>query len=223
MNTTQGDDYCFVVKDPEERSVALEMREHDDLAKQNYLTVWQKLSLALQKHHQLGKTTDPPEWTTWKPGEWCDQKHGYEKRQKYVAWCGNNLVGFLHVWPDFPSAHQLDQSVLYIEHLAAAPGNLDTELWARRFRYVGAALLAYAVLLGKSQGFGGRVGLHAADEKALEFYRYLHEAKCGGKLFSAERADVPGPTPRGDQDRTKTYLEMSEEGANAWLGGYRRG
>jgi len=30
--------------------------------------------------------------------------------------------------------------------------------------------LAYAILLSRQQGFEGRLGLHAADEGALEFY-----------------------------------------------------
>src|SRR5262249_49370062 len=145
-----------------------------------------------------------PEWTNWKPGEWCDQQRGYENRQKIVAWCGSHLAGFLNVWPNFDSIHQTGKCVLYIEHLAASPGDLTTELWARRYSGVGAALFAYSVLLSHLGGFEGRLGLHVADSVALGFYRHLH-TKRSGALFYPEQAGVAGPTPRGDRETGKTY------------------
>ncbi len=112
-------DFGFVVKDTRRNSVLVEFRPHDEAAKQHYLGVWHKLSQALQKHHQLVGGIVAPEWTTWKPGEWCDQQRGYENRLKFVAWCGCHLIGFLNVRPDFDSIHQTGKNVLYIEHLAA--------------------------------------------------------------------------------------------------------
>src|SRR5262245_5326404 len=119
-------DYCFVVEDTQGNSVLVEFRPHDDAAKQHYVGVWHKLSQAVQKHHQLAGGPAAPEWTAWKPGEWCDQQRGYEKREKLVAWCGSHLIGFLNVWADFASIHQAGKRVLYIEHLAASPGDQRT-------------------------------------------------------------------------------------------------
>jgi hypothetical protein len=146
VNAVQESDYSFVVEDPQRNAVLLEVRPHDERAKQYYLGVWQKLCQALQKRHQLAGTA-APEWTTWKPGEWCDQRRGNEKRQQFVAWCGDDLAGFLNLWPDHLSAFQTDKRVLYVEHLAAAPGNITTQLWVRRFGRVGETLFAYAVLV----------------------------------------------------------------------------
>lgn len=191
--------------------------------REQYRGVWHKLGQAVQKHHQLAAGSLAPEWTTWKPGEWCEQLNGYEQRQKVVAWSGNLLAGFLNVWPDVVSIHQPSKRVLYIEHLAAAPGNLSTELWVRRFRRVGGALFAYAVLLSHQQGFEGRLGLHVADAQALGFYRRLNTEHCHGELFYPEQSGVAGPTPRGSHETGKTYLEATEAGATSWLEEYRRG
>ncbi len=222
MSAVQESDYCFVVEDPERSAFLLEFRPHDDRAKQQYLGVWQKMSQALQKHHQLGGGVAAPEWTAWKPGEWCDQRRGNENRQQVVAWCGDNLVGFLSIWPNCPSACQPGKSLLYVEHMAAAPGNITTQLWVRRFRRVGEALFAYAILVSHLQGLEGRLGLHAAEASVLGFYRKLHE-KCGNNLFHSERTGVVGPTPHGEREGSKVYLETKEAGATGWLEGYRRG
>jgi GNAT superfamily N-acetyltransferase len=221
MATIEEADYCFVVADSARNSILLQFRSHDEAAKQQYLGVWHKLSQAIQKHHQLAGGPPAPEWAAWKPGEWCDQQRGYENRQKVVAWCGNHLVGFLNLWPDVEASHQHGKRVLYIEHLAAAPGNLTTELWDRRYAGVGAALFAYAVLFSHQRGHEGRLGLHVADEAALRFYRHLND-RCGGALFYPERTGVPGPTPRGPHEAGKTYLETTEAGAMRWLEEYRR-
>jgi len=211
-----------VAEAPEGNAVLIEFRPHDDAAKQQYLGVWQKMAQAVQKHHQLAGSPPVPEWTAWKPGEWCDQQRGYENRQKVVAWHGNHLVGFLNVWPDCASIHQPGKRVLYVEHLAAAPGNLSTELWVRRFRRVGGVLFAYTVLLSHRQGFEGRLGLHVADAQALGFYRRLSNEHCQGTLFHPEHTGIPGPTPRGAHETGKTYLETTEAGATRWLEEYRR-
>jgi ribosomal protein S18 acetylase RimI-like enzyme len=225
MTTPDPTSFCFIVEvatgDQPWQSAELEIREHDDLAKAHYLGVWHKLYQALQKQYELDKRT-APEWLNWKPGEWCDQKRGYEPRLKFIAICGPNLVGFLNCWPDIPSVVDSAKRILYIEHLATAPGNMDTELWRKRFRYVGQSLLAYAVMLSQQRGFEGRLGFHVADERALGFYRRINERHCSGRLFHPERRDIPGPTPRGEHERSKTYLETVEAAANDWLEGYRR-
>ena len=66
MSPVQEADFCFVVIDPENRSVELEIRPYEVLARQHFQGVWQRLSAALQKHHELGKATPSPGWTTWK-------------------------------------------------------------------------------------------------------------------------------------------------------------
>jgi hypothetical protein len=166
----------------------------------------------VQKHHQLVGGAPAPEWTAWKPGEWCGQQHGYERRQKVVAWHGSNLIGFLNVWPDFGSIHQPGKRVLYVEHLAAAPGNLPTQLWVRRFRRVGGALFTYAVLLSHQQGFEGRLGLHVADDAALGFYRWLNDDCCRGALLHAERTGVNGPTPEAPTKRARPTWKRRRPG-----------
>jgi hypothetical protein len=211
--------YQFVVENSAGQAVGIDFREHDDAAKQQYVGVWHKLAQAVQKHHQLTRSAVPG-WTTWKPGEWCDQQRGYEQRQKVVAWCGANLVGFLNVWPGFGAIHSPGKSVLYVEHMGAAPGNLTTELWLPRFQRVGGALLAYAIWLSGQRGYDGRLGLHVADEQALGFYQHVNKTYCGGALFHPERTGVPGPTPRGKHDEAKAYLETTELGAAQWLKEY---
>lgn len=219
MTALRAEDYCFVVKEPDDRSVLVEVRLHDEAAKKQFLGVWQKLGQAVQKQGDLGGPPAPG-WAAWKPGEWGEQQRGYEGRQKWVAWCGNNLVGILNVWPGFGSFHEPGKSVLYLEHLAAAPGNLTTDLWVRRFRRVGETLFAYAVLLSHLAGLDGRLGLHVADRDAMGFYHRLHQ-KCGNRLFHPEQTGVGGPTPRGAAEAGKAYLETTAAGATLWLEGYR--
>ncbi len=218
----QTADFCFViVEEATGSSVELDIRESDDVAKRHFESVWQRLYGSLQKHHEIcGRPS--PGWTSWKPWDWCrETKPGYEGRVKYTAWCGDAPAGFLNVWENFPSQYQPDKGVIYLEHIAAAPGSQTTEIWHRRFRAVGAALFAYAVLISHQRGFEGRLGLHVADEEALNFYRHIH-VKCKGSLFCPEKQGVAGPTPRGAHDAAKTYLETTEAGATGWLEEYRR-
>jgi hypothetical protein len=222
MSSTREEDYCFVIIDEASgRPVGLDVHEYDAGAKSHLQGIWQRLYLGLQGHHKLcGRPA--PAWAAWRPWDWCEEKKpGYEGRIKYVAWTGDIPVGFLNVWADYPSAHQPGKSVLYLEHVASAPGNQTTELWNRRFKAVGAALFAYTLLTSRQRGFDGRVGLHVADADASSFYRHIH-AKCGSALFFPERTGVEGPTPRRALDAPKTYLETTEAGATRWLEEYRR-
>jgi hypothetical protein len=221
MSTTQEADYCFVVVDAEGTPFRLDVRPYDANAKDHLQSVWKRLSAALQVHHKFCQRPAPA-WTDWKPWDWCEEKKpGHEGRLKYVGWCGNIPVGFMNVWPDFSSIHQAGKKLLYLEHIAASPGSLTTELWNRRFQAVGAALFAYAILLSDLRGFEGRVGLHIADSEADGFYRRLQE-KCENALFYPDQTAVAGPTPRGEHDKAKTYLETREPGARRWLEEYRR-
>ena len=222
MDSIQQADYCFVITEvSSDRSAELDVRPYDDNARSHFQSVWQRLHTSLQNHHKICDRPAPG-WATWKPWDWCEEKKtGYEGRIKYTAWCGDIPAGFLNVWTDFPSAHQSDKRVLYLEHLASSPGNQTTELWNRRFKRVGAALFAYAILLSYQYGFEGRLGLHVADADALSFYRHI-DLICEGALFQPEKTGVEGPTPRGGHDTNKTYLETKEAGATGWLEEYRR-
>lgn len=226
MSKPDPTNYSFVVEystdDDTWRWVELEIREHDDLARRQYLGIWHKLCQSLQSHHDLGGLTQPPQWVSWKPGEWCNQKKGYERRLQYVASAGPNLVGFLNCWPNVPSVEDQSKELLYVEHVATAPGNIQTDLWRRKFRYVGQALLAYAVLLSQLHGFDGRIGLHVAGAEAIGFYRRISERDCQGKLFRGERTGISGPTPRGEAEQAKIYLETVETEATNWLETYRK-
>jgi hypothetical protein len=110
--------------------------------------------------------------------------------------------------------------LVYVEHMAAAPGQLDTPLWKRRFSRVGLALLAYAVLQSHLQGCDGRIGLHAADDIALAYYLDLHR-RLGGGLFLPQRDGVPG-MPRPDDCRRKPYLETTDDGPSLLLERFKR-
>ncbi len=214
-------DYCFVALDSKDRSFELDITESDDRVKKHFQSVWQRLSGAVEQFHKTDDST-PPAWVTWAPWRWCEQRDDYAARQKFVAWSGSHLVGFLNVWRDFPSVHQPAESCLYIEHLAAAPGNLETALWNKKYRYVGMALLAYSVWLSQQLGTTGRVALHASDDEALDFYRRV-SAKVGNGLFLPERTGVLGPTPHSRHgDAQRVYMETSVEGAVQLLEDYRR-
>ena len=222
MSSLQAADFCFVALDPAGQAFELEIVPSDDRAKQYFQTVWQRMSGAVENFHKLSDS-QPPGWAAWTPWKWCEDKRtDYAARQKYVAWSGPHLVGLLNVWADFPSIHQSGTSCLYIEHLAAAPGNLNTELWLRKFEHVGIALLAFSVLLSHQSGSGGRVALHVGDESVLNFYRRVSD-KIGGSLFFPEQTGVTGPTPHGVHgDSERVYLEMTDEGATRLLEEYRR-
>lgn len=221
MLSVQESDYFFVIEDADGRSVRLDVRPYDDDGKKHLQSVWKRLFASLQEHHKIcGRPAAA--WTAWKPWDWCEEKKaGYEGRLKYLAWCGNIPIGFLNVWTDFPSVHQAGKKLLYLEHIAAAPGNQSTELWHRRFKVIGATLFAYAILLSNLRGLEGRVGLHIGDSEAEGFYRRLNE-KCENALFYSQQMGIAGPTPRGEHDKAKTYLETTELGARRWLEEYRR-
>lgn len=213
-------DYCFVVLDDAGRSVVAQVVRHDDRSRRYYRGVWHKMQQAVTTFfHDIAGAQPVPGWAGWKVHDWCDEVRGCEDRQKYVAWCGDMMAGFLNLRPDFPSQHQPGQKLMYVEHMAAAPGNLSTPIWRRRVTHVGLMLLAYAVFQSKHQGFGGLLGLHAADGDSLAYYRHLNTQQ-GGSVFLTERTGVNGPSNRA-ADLTKVYLETTQAGADALLEDYR--
>jgi hypothetical protein len=183
--------------------------------------VWRRMAYALEQFHVLAGTPDAaPGWVKWNVDKWAeDQK--LADRQKFLAWTGSELVGLLNLWAGQPSPSDPARRLVYVEHMAAAPGHQETPIWRRRFNRVGLALLAYAVLQSHLQGCDGRLGLHAADDLALGYYLDTHR-RLGGGLFLPERQGVPGVPPRADDSRRKPYLETTDEGPSLLLERYRR-
>jgi hypothetical protein len=221
MSTSTAPIYCFVVEDAQGDPFELEILPTDERAKQHFQSIWQRLAMALEGVQKIEKI-DLPGWASWQPWKWCvDKRSAYLPRQQFVAWCGPNQIGILNLWPDFDSVHDSGKMTLYIEHVGASPGNLDTSLWNRLYRGIGTALMAYAVKESEDQGFDGRLTLHASDDEALAFYRNL-DKKVGGNLFFPERTGVVGPTPHGvNGDAGRTFLETTPTGAKILLGVYR--
>jgi hypothetical protein len=213
-------DYCFVVLDDEGRSMVAQVARHDDRSRRYFRGVWHKMQQAFSTFHEIARVQPIPGWAGWKVHDWCDEARGCEDRQKFVAWCGDMMAGFLNLRPDFPSQGQPGQKVMYVEHMAAAPGNLHTPVWRRRVSHVGQMLLAYAVFQSKRQGFGGLLGLHAADGESLAYYRSLNTQR-GGSVFLPERTGVGAPSNRATE-LTKVYLETTRPGADALLEDYHR-
>jgi hypothetical protein len=173
--------------------------------------------MALEKHHSLANESPSPGWTKWKPATWCGQRDP-EDRQKFAAWCGPNLVGFLNVRADYPSIFSSGEKVLYVEHVGSAPGNLSTEIWEKRLAGIGTALMAYAVLQSVLQGYEARVGLHASDSTADGFYLTLNQKR---PIFHPGRQGVGG-TPQDRRAPQRPYYETVPEQALHLLEDYRR-
>src|SRR5262245_25879800 len=191
----------------EERAVVLDIRAHDETATKYLAGVWHKMSQAVSKYHELaGDDAGCPGWVSWKPHDWCKEQRGVEDRLKFVAWNGSAMAGFLFLRPGFVSPHDPARRVMYVENVATVPGNHRTKIWCRQLRFVGLALLAFAVLQSKEDGFAGLLGLHAADDEALSYYRGMPDL-LGGPVFLPEVAGVPGPPPRGGAAATRPYLE----------------
>lgn len=213
--------YTFAVLDERKRSFPLTFSPADKRAKECFQSVWKRLSGAVEAHHKADGSP-MPDWGRWSPWDWClSSKPELAGREMVIAWCGNRMVGFLSLWSDFDSQVTAGLKTLYVEHLGAFPGDLETAIWGRQYRGVGSTLLGYAVLRSVEKGFDGRLSLHASNAEALEFYRAVQK-KLGSPLFHPERTGVLGPTPHAARgDSTKTYLETTESGARAWLEGYR--
>jgi len=213
-------EFEFVIQGTAEDWYRLDFRIYDEQAKPWFSSVWQRMVVALEAAHKQTET-NMPEWAQWKPWDWCEKKRpGYEPRQTIVAWCGGQMAGFMNVWSGIPSQIDTGEMTLYIEHVAAAPWNQNTELWRRKYRQTGTAMLAYAIKMSQDQAMGGRVSLHASNDSALAFYRKVAENRTP-ELFYGEKSGVTGPTPHGNLDVSKTYLETTPAGAINFLEDYR--
>lgn len=216
------DEYSFVAQLPVEedgkRWVVLTIRSQDEPCGRLLGNVWEKMYTALRNFHD--QTADdsgpPPSWVYWKLSDWSRDKK-ISDRQKFAAWAGNLLVGILNTRPGYPSQRYPGKEVLYIEHIATAPGNLPTVLWRERLRSVGSALMAYAVYQSVAQGFEGRIGLHAADDAATRFYTHL---KDKFSFFGEPLKGITG-TPEDRKAKEKYYFESIPEPAITYLDEYR--
>lgn len=217
------DSYRFVAQAPAtatdpEAWVILNICTQDELCTKLLSGVWEKMFTALRNFHE--HTADDngpaPGWVHWKLSDWSRDKK-IVQRQKFAAWAGSSLVGILNTRPAYPSYIDPNKKVLYIEHIATSPGNLVTDIWRDRFRHVGNSLMAYAVLQSKIQGFEGIIGLHAADDKAANYYRHLKERH---RFFHEPLRGIAG-TPEDRSAKDKLYFESIPEQAINYLEGYR--
>lgn len=228
MSLDAPPDYIFAVINERKEAFPVTFAAADQRAKDCFQSVWKRMSGAVEDFHKAEAKLDPssarpiPDWGRWSPWDWClSSKPEVALREMVICWCGNRMIGFLSLWPGFSSQVTPDLQTLYVEHLGAFPGDLNTAIWGRHFRGVGKVLLAFAVHLSVSKGYMGRLSLHASNEAALTFYRNVH-GLVGKRLFHPERQGVLGPTPQATrQDASRTYLETTEAGALEWLEGYR--
>jgi hypothetical protein len=200
-------------------TVRLFLHVDHELAYTYFKDVWHKLLLALKNYHKIYGTSAPG-CVNWEPHDWSKATKGVENRVKVTAWDGNAMVGFVNMRPAFSSPNHPQKKLMYVEHMAAAPGNLATDLWEKRLGYVGQALLAYAVLQSHQAGFEGLLGLHAADDEAEAYYEKLN-SDFEGRLFLDKTLDIAAPFPTGDKARSKPYLETTQAGALELLEAYR--
>jgi hypothetical protein len=205
--------YRFVAQDATTNDwVDLDIRESCDKSLQYFRSVWHKLTLATQNCCKL-RDVRHPNWADWKPHEWSAKVEQY--RLSFVAWDGDFLAGFLNLRTNFRSV-VTDEPIIYVEHIAAFPGNQPTDLWERRLKGVGPALLAYAVQTGKQQG-AARLGLHA-DAEAVGWYDQLDKKR--GKVFEVRQMNVAGLYP---VSASQVYFETSVHGAATLLDDYKDG
>lgn len=188
----------------------LEIVPADDKSDKYLAKVWDKLSQALRNHHDLADDAATcPAWTKWKPHEWA--KQNCPARQRFAAWHDGVMAGFVNLQPGFDSPHEVNRKVMYLEHMAAFPGNQPSQIWKRRLLHVGIPLLAFAVCQSRDQGFHGALGLHVADG-ADGFYANL-SGLLGFQVFRDAMYDISGPPPELHRSKPQKYLEISPEAA----------
>ncbi len=221
-------DYEFSVQevaasDDGPRFPVLDIRPQDKQAVEFFASVWSRCQQA-HTSYDAASSRPPKGWCRWQVTQWA-KSDPLEGQHRYAAWLGDVLVGFLNVRLGFPSRATPGTEVVYVEHVATAPGNILTPLWGRRLIGVGTALLAYSVLESVNRGCGGRVGLHAADGDAEAFYLALNR-RFGEQLFlHREQHGVPAPRhPRqtNEPGLDQVYLEGEPSGCLTLLEGYRR-
>lgn len=198
-------------------SYELRIEPQDEACHKMFSGVWGRMQAALTGFCKNLGQVDCPGWAGWDLSRWYTSKEPSD-RIKYAAWVGDSVVGILNVRPGFPSHFEPEEKLLYIEHVAASPGDIATPLWERRYSSIGTALMAYAILQSVNRGFKGRVGLHAADRAAADFYSNLH-----GKfsLFVADPKIGVAGTEQDKRAAERPYFEVDPEAGLILLEDYR--
>jgi GNAT superfamily N-acetyltransferase len=108
---------------------------------------------------------------------------------------------FVRMGPDVRAreASQLNQYIVDVDLLAAAPWNRFRLVPKPQFKGIGRLLLATAISLSVSEEFAGRIGLHALPQ-AESWYR-----------------DVCGMTDLGVDETKMRYFEMTPAQARAFV------
>lgn len=211
--------YCFVAYDSEalgdKRAVRLEIRPQDEQCAEQMRRVWTKMYSALKGYHDCTASSNAPGWTRWNVADWYTQK--VPDRQKFAAWAGDTVVGFLNLRVGYRSQYDPDKKLIYIEHIATAPGNICTDVWGLRLSSVGTSLMAFAILQSLLQGHEGRVGLHAADADAAAYYTHLARKY---KFLREALSGISG-TPEDKRAPEHPYFESDPVAACTFLEGYR--
>lgn len=208
---------------PEPEFPILKIESQDERSTKFFTQVWMKCLTVLGDYHR-SIVDSPPGWCNWQVAQWAKEEKP-DDQLRFAAWEGKVMVGFLNLRIGFPSRSEPGKHLVYIEHLATAPGNMWTLLWGRRFHGVGRALMAFAVLESMKSGCEGRIGLHAADEFARDWYSRLSTPESG-PMFTHQATGVPGPkrSKRTDlPNLTDPYLESNTVSALELLEGYRVG
>jgi hypothetical protein len=202
--------------DPETPGVNLRISAMDEGAHTQLKGVWSKMYTALRNYHECKGSVEVPSWTSWNLSDWYQSKKVTD-RLKFAAWIGDVLVGFLNVRAGYPCHSEPGKCLLYIEHIATAPGNILQDIWGRRFKSVGTALVAYSILQSIERGYEGRIGLHAADDAAADYYVRLSDKH---RILLPPKTEIPG-TPEDRQARLHPYFESDPVRARLFLEGYR--
>jgi len=198
-------------------SYELSIVPQDDSCHKMFGSVWGKMQAALTGFYKNTGQTDSPGWANWDLSRWYTSKEPAD-RLKYAAWVGSSVVGILNLRPSFPSHFETGKKLIYVEHVAASPGDIATPIWDRRYASIGTALMAYAILRSVTEGFEGRIGLHAADTSAAVFYANL-QSKFS--LFIADpKIGVPG-TEQDKRAKERPYFEVEPRGGLTLLEDYR--
>lgn len=213
-----AEQYRFVALNPygtDTRAVDLRIVAQDERSAEQFQKIWTKMYTALKGYHE-STTTDAPGWTRWSPADWYKDRKTVD-RQKFAAWVGDVVVGFLNVRDAYPSQFDSGHKLLYIEHIATAPGNILQDIWGSRLKAVGTALIAYSIMQSIRLGHDGRIGLHAADKTAADYYEGLAEKH---KIWRNAKWGIAG-TPEDRRAVSRPYYESDPGRARAFLEGYR--
>ena len=181
--------------------VELKFQQFDPETVSYLKKIWFRLSQAYGKACQYQKK-NPPDWVAWQPHNWAKEKHS--NRISIAAWANNTLAGFVNLRTEHCSPVD-EKVVVYLEHIAAFPGNMDSSIWNKRMKRVGGNLFAFALLQAKRWTHSARLGLHVVDE-SQGFYERLDSMKPG--IFASNLEGVEGYQ---ESCRSLKYIETNDD------------